>query len=215
MPPEPIVADLPLPAAADPDLEALPGPRRPGKRMTLATLAITAAVALFVAYSLLGEAGYALGRGDPRDAGDLARLQPSAGWTNSWVRAEAELGTTGAIRYQRPMDGDSFRLSPVVGQPKLWVEIRVPAGLEGPRFVPPTSFVGRLVPFSRLGVRHRGLTRAVAAVAGAQMPSDAWVLLDGEDPASMRWSVGLVGLFVAFAAFNLWAIYRLLRPVER
>jgi hypothetical protein len=217
MPPSPDVAELPLAgpqAAEDPDFEALPQPRRPGKRITLATLTATTVVTLLLAFALRGEAAYALGSGSPTDLGDLGALQPVRAQANSWVRGAGELGTAGAIRYARPLESDSFRLAPITGNPGLWVEIRVPEGMEGPRFVAPSSFVGRLVPISSAGLRYSSLDAWVAEVGGATLPDNAWVLVDDEAPAATRWAMGLFALFVGFAAFNLYGLYRLLRPVK-
>ena len=64
------------------------------------------------------------------------------------------------------------------------------------------------------GLRHSSLAASVAEVGGIEPPADAWVLVDGEAPASTRWALGLVALFVGFAAFNLYGLFRLLRPVK-
>jgi hypothetical protein len=129
------------------------------------------------------------------------------------VHAQGQLSVTNAIRYRRPLERDSYRLASVDGNPKLWVQIRVPAGAEDPRFVPPDSFVGRLLPIDELGLRQRGLREAVAE-AGLPLPSDdAWLLVDGESPAAVRWAFGLFALLVAFAAFNVIGLVRLARPI--
>ncbi len=124
------------------------------------------------------------------------------------------LGSSGAIRYARPLEGDSFRLQPVAGNRRLWVEIRVPEGMEGPRFVPPSSFAGRLVPFDQAGIRHAGLRRSVLQETGVQVPSDAWLLVDGASPRASRWAVALAALFGFFAVWNLVNVVRILRPVR-
>ncbi len=209
-------AELTLPPGAEPDpeLEALPEPRRPGRRLTLVAMTLTALAAIAMALTLRGEAAYALRSGPPIELDDLTHLSPHADLANRWVHGEALLGTSGAIRYGRPLDGDTFRLAPVAGNDHIWVEVRVPAGMEGPRFVPPTSFVGRLLPFSRAGLRHEALPDAVASAGGAQVPRGSWLLVDGESPSSTRWSLGLIALFIGFAAFNLWGLYKLLKPVR-
>lgn len=209
-------AELALPQGAEPDpeLEALPEPRRPGRRLTLVAMALTALAALAMAVTLRGEARYSLESGPPIELDDLTQQKPGPELENRWVHGEALLGTSGAIRYGRPLDGDTFRLAPVAGNDHIWVEVRVPEGMEGPRFVPPTSFVGRLIPFSRVGVRHQALPQAVESAGGTQVPSGSWLLIDGESPASTRWSLGLIALFLGFAAFNLWGLYRLVRPVR-
>jgi len=211
-------ADPPIPApnatADDPDLKALPIPRRPWKRFTLGSLALTAGLAAVLAFALRGEAAYSLRSGAPTDVGSLSDLRPSLAQSNTWVRGEAALSVLGAVRYSRPLESDSFRLAPVAGNPALWVEVRVPAGLEGPHFVPPNSFVGRLVPLAKAGLRYSSLANAVAEVGGVTVPNDVWLLVDGEPPASARWALGLVALFAGFSAFSVYGLYRLLRPVS-
>jgi hypothetical protein len=198
----------------DPELEALPEPRRPGRRLTLVAMGLTAVIAFAMAFGLRGEAIYSLSSGPPLELGNLADFDPATAQTNRWVHGEALLATGGAIRYGRPLEGDTYRLAPVAGNDKIWVQVRVPAGLEGPRFVPPTSFVGRLVPFSSAGMRYAGLSEAVESTASARVPEGAWLIVDGEAPATMRWAIGLILLFVGFAAFNVYGLVRLSRPVR-
>src|SRR5690606_26998286 len=127
---------------------------------------------------LVGEARYALVSVPPLEIGELAHFSPRAEHANSWVRAQALLGSTNAVRYGRPLESDSYRLAPVAGNPKLWVQIRVPEGMEGPHFVPPTSFVGRLLPLSEASIRHAGLPTAVEQANAGSIPDDAWLLID-------------------------------------
>lgn len=199
---------------ADPELLALPGPPRAERRLTVVLMGLTALVALVVAHALRGEASYALAPGEPEDLGELASLTPSPRLENRYVRGEGLLGSAGAIRYGRPAEGDSFRLAPVAGNPALWVEIRVPEGFEGPRFVPPTSFAGRLVPLRKAGLRHAWLARTVKDKTGTEVPKEAWLLVDGSSPRSSRWALALAGLFVGFAGWNLLGIVRLLRRLR-
>lgn len=198
----------------DPELEALPAPRRPGRRLTLVSLAVTAVVAACMAFALRHEAAYALGSVPPVELGNLAQFTPDPSLENRWVQGEALLGSSRAVRYGRPLESDSYRLAPVAGNDRLWVQVRVPQGMEGPRFVPPTSFVGRLVPLDDAGLRHAGLPDAVRSVGATAPPGDAWLLIDGEAPATTRWALGLVALFIAFVAFNVYGLVRLLRPVR-
>jgi hypothetical protein len=202
------------PGAADPELESLPEPRRPGRNLTLAAMTVTALLAVGMAFGLRGEASYALRSDAPRQLGNLVELDLATAVPNSWVHGEALLATGGAVRYGRPLESDSYRLAHVAGNNKLWVQVRVPAGMEGPRFVPPTSFVGRLVPVAGAGIRFAGLGQAVSSGAHVELPADAWLLVDGEAPSTTRWSLGLILLFLGFAAFNVYGLIRLLRPVR-
>lgn len=198
----------------DPELLALPAPSKRARTATVGLMLVTAALALWMAFSLRGEASYALSSGDPAEVGDLTSAELPSSLGNQYVRASALLGTAGAIKYGRAAEGDSFRLAPVAGRPNVWVEMRVPEGFEGPRFVPPTLFAGRLVPFSAAGIRHSGLAASVAKQSQVTVPADAWLLIDGSSPRTARWAVALVALFGAFAAWNLASVYRILTKVR-
>ena len=196
----------------DSELGALPAPRR-RERLATALVMVAALVAsLGLGASLVGEIRYALSPTTPVELGELAQATLASNLTNRYVRGAGLLATHGAIRYERPMEGDSFRLANVAGNPKVWVEIRVPEGMEGPKFVPPTSFVGRLVPFSTAGLRHAGLDKNVSAASSAKVEPDAWLLIDGASPRASRWSLALSALLAYFAIWNAIGLYRLARP---
>jgi len=198
----------------DPELTALPAPPRRERTMAVALMVLTAAAALTMSVLLLGEARYAIAPGAPTDIGDLAPLKPSADLANRYVHATGLLGTTGAIRYARTAESDSFRLMPVAGNPSIWVEIRVPEGFEGPRFVPPSKFAGRLVPMAKAGMRHVGLAKAVKDQTDVTVPAEAWLVIDGSSPRASRWAIALAAMFVAFAGWNLFGVARVLRSVK-
>jgi len=71
--------------------------------------------------------------------------------------------------------------------------------------VPPALVAGRLVPMRSAGARYLGL----AATAG----DDAWLLVDGVDPRSSSWALGFELMLLAFAAWSLTSLYRVLRKV--
>lgn len=199
----------------DPELIALPAPPKRERALTVATMSFTSLAALLLAFSLRSEAGYALTSGSPADLGDLSRVEAlPQEHANHYVRGSGSLGTQGAIRYGRAAESDSFRLAPVAGNDKLWVEIRVPEGFEGPRFIPPSSFAGRLVPLSQAGLRHSGLGASVAERTGVAVPEDAWILIDGSSPRASRWALALAAVFTLFAGWNLIGIVRLLMRVR-
>jgi hypothetical protein len=204
------------PAVEDPDLLALPAPPKRERTATVVMMLVTAAAAVAMAFALRGEARYAVTSGQPESIGELSALEPGAQaqLANRYVRASALLGIEGAIRYGRAAEGDSFRLAPVVGNRKIWVEIRVPEGLEGPRFVPPTSFAGRLVPFRDAGLRHAGLAAAVRERTKVSIEPDAWILIDGSSPRASRWALALALIFVGFAAWNVAGVARVLKRVR-
>jgi hypothetical protein len=198
----------------DPELLALPAPPKRERALTIALMLLTSVAAGLLAWSLRGEAQYAASSGQPRDLGDLSRIGLDPSSANTYVRGSSLLGTQGAIRYGRAAEGDTFRLAPVVGNDKLWVEIRVPEGFEGPRFIPPTQFAGRLVPFSEAGLRHASLRGAVADKTQTRIPEDAWILVDSSSPRASRWALAFVILFAGFAIWNLVGAARLIARVR-
>lgn len=207
----------PLPAGGpDAELEALPAPRHPWRRLTLVCMSVTLLAALALLVSLRGELWFSFLTQGPHALGELSALAPASVGSSSWVQGEGELEVQGAIAYRRPLEADSYRLARVRGTDKLWVQVRVPWDEDDPehrRFVAPTSFVGRLVPAAHGGLRLSNLSTAIAEAGRPALPGDAWLLIDGEAPSSTRWTLGVAVLLLGFAGFNLFGLLRLLRPV--
>jgi hypothetical protein len=199
----------------DPELVALPDPPRQQRGLTLFVLGLAAAAALGMVFALRYDVAYSLARAAPANVGDL-RMASAEGLTafeNHLVHAEARLGAAGGIRYERLWSADTFRTVPVAGRRDLWVEVHVPAGQESGRWEPPRSFTGRLVRFDAGGPRHRGLASAIERTTHERLPSGAWLLVDGEDPAHAHWALILAATFLGFAAWHLTAIVRMLRKL--
>lgn len=198
----------------DPELLQLPDPPKRERSLTVALLVFTALAALTMVLALRRDAAYAFAPPSARDVGDLTTVDPSGFVENQYVRAQAMLGSAHAIRYERPLVSDSFRLMPVAGRDNVWVEVRVPPRGENIRWVPPSQVSGRLVRFETAGPRHRGLADAVKDATGTEIPKNAWLLVDGAAPSDARWAVLLVALFAGFAAWNAFATAKLLRRVR-
>jgi hypothetical protein len=190
----------------DPELEALPEPRRPWRRVTLVAMALTLVGSLWLMILLLPQLRYALSQTDPVDLGDLQQVQLSEDLANRSVRGSGVLDVH-AIAYQRPLESSEYRLVPLLGNDRLWVELPVPSELDPSRFIPPTSFVGRLVPLQQAGLGYDALAQMQQ---GPQLQS-AWLLLDGESPEGSRWVIGVMVLLTAFAGFASLGLYRVLR----
>jgi hypothetical protein len=197
----------------DPELLALPPPPKAQRQLTVALLLLVALTASAMVYALRGEAGYALTSRAEIDLGELHEVDTSKVDDNRFVSARGSLGGALAVRFERPFEGDTYRVAPVMGRRDLWVELRVPAGAEGARYVPPASFSGRLVRWGGSGLRHRGLEGAVSSLTGGAIPADARLLVDGESPDGARWALALAALFAAFAVWCLVTMGRLVRRV--
>ena len=198
----------------DQELVELPDPPRGERRVTLLVLALTAVASVAMVGSLWRDAAYAFAAPREADLGELKSAPVGAFAPNTFVQARGRLAAAGAIRYERPFVEDSFRVTPVAGRPDVYVEVRVPAGEETARYVPPTELHGRMMRFDATGPRHRGLRAAIAERTGTPVPAGAWLIVDGEAPEQARWAVALVVLFLGFAAWNAAAIARLVRRVK-
>ena len=224
MPPPNTAPQLPMPLSPaasavdseeiDPELMALPAPPKQERTWTVVVLLVTVLASLGMMVSLMRDAAYAFAPSSSTDLGDLKSGTIDGVLDNHYVRANAMLGAAGALRYERAFDSDSYRVAPVAGRSDVWVEIRIPEGQESSRFIPPSVFAGRLVRFSEVGPRHRGLQNAIAGVGGAAIPPGAWLMVDGDSPEASRWALALIALFAAFAIWNSFAIWNLVRRVS-
>ena len=200
--------------AIDPELLDLPDPPKRERSMTVGMLVFTAFASLAMVVALRQDAAYAFTSARATDLGDLGAAPAAAFVENGYVQGTAMLGAAHAIRYERPLVSDSFRLMPVAGRPNVWVEVRVPAGAENIRYVPPSQFSGHLVRFDAAGPKHRGLASAVRDATGQKVPDGAWLLVEGDAPTGARWAILLVAMFLGFAVWNLSVTAKLLRKVR-
>lgn len=198
----------------DPELLELPDPPKTERTATVALLLFTAIASIAMVFALRRDAAYSFAAPDALSLGELSGAPATTFVPNAFVEGTGMLGAAHAIRYERPLVSDSFRLMPVAGRQDVWVEVRVPAGAENVRWVPPTQFRGRLVRFESAGPKHRGLAGAVRDATGSEIPQNAWLLVDGDAPANARWAVILCLLFAGFAVWNLFVSAKLLRPVK-
>ena len=216
MPADATNADVSVPEREelDPELLKLPDPPRGDRRSTLALMVVAALASAGMALALTRDAAYSLRSTSATDLGNLAVAPASSMVSNSFVQGTGRLGGAGQIRYERPFESDSYRIAPVAGNNKVWIEVRVPAGAESNRFVPKTEFSGRLVRFAQAGLRHRGLRSAIEERTGQHVPDDAYLLVDGQAPSGARAFALLWAMFVAFALWNVATIVKLVRKVE-
>src|SRR5581483_9805610 len=159
----------------DHELLVLPDPPKGERRFTLVMLLVTALASLAMVASLRHDAAYAFSSRASTDIGDLRTADMKSFAPNQYVEAHGMLAMSQALRYERPFESDTYRIAPVAGQPNVWVEMRVPYGQEGSRFVQKEQFSGRLVPFSKTGPRHRGLRGAVTGETGLEVSDNAWL----------------------------------------
>ncbi len=120
----------------DPELLDLPDPPKRDRTVTVGLLLFTAVASLAMLVALRRDAAYAFAQPNARDVGDVTTGATDRFVENEYVRAQTMLGAALAIRYERPLVSDSFRLMPVAGREDVWVEVRVPPRGENIRWVP-------------------------------------------------------------------------------
>ena len=198
----------------DEELLSLPDPPKRERSWTVALLALTAAISLVMAFSLRRDVAYAFSDKLPRHLGNLQSLDVGTLRDNEHVQGTAMLGVAGAVRFERPLTDMTYRLLPVAGRTDVWAEVRVPAGSENGRYVPPTEVSGRIVRFRHAGLRHRGLHEPASRALGEVVSADAWLLVNEETPQTARWAVFLAAVCLMFAAWNAFTIRKLLLRVR-
>jgi hypothetical protein len=203
-----------VPPGVDVDLAALPPPPRRTRTFAVALLGAAAILAAAVSIALLGDVRFALASDVPVDLGELAHADLQGALADKMVRGNGAIDPAAAVHFSRPFETDDFALAPVVGNPRLWIELRIPEESKGRRAAPLTSFVGRLGRLEQGWLRYRGLASAVPPAA-LLPPADAWVLVDGEVPHGAAWAIPLAALFGVFAAYGIFSILRILRPLVR
>jgi hypothetical protein len=205
----------PEPEAIDDELAKLPPPPRAQRTLTLAIMLVTAALALFLAWAVQQEAAFALQAAPTASAVDLTNHNLEPG---TWVSGSVALGAIGGVSFDRPLVQGTERILPVVGTgARLWVAVHSQASQHDTgRFVPPAQISGHVVSLTHPGLRYRGVKDSVVASLGpdAKVPEDALLILDGETPAALRWSLLLVGACLAFAIWNVVYAARLVRRIE-
>jgi len=196
------------------DLASLPPPPRRARTVSLALMGVAGLLAIAMAALLWGDVRYALRATAPIDLGDLGALSPGPELDNAFVQGTAIARVDRGLRYSRKLETDQFLLAPIVGNGRVWIEMRAPAEPVLRAAAVPMSFVGRLVAVRGGGFRRSGFASSAHGTTAVTVPDDAWVLLDGVAPGSLHWTVALAGLFGLFAAWCLTNIVRILRPVR-
>jgi hypothetical protein len=206
--------EVPQDGAVDDDLASLPAPPRRARTVSTSLMAVAGLLATMMAGLLAGDVRYALSAPTPVDVGDLGTLVPGPPLANKFVQGTGVARVERGLSYTRPLEPDTFLLSPIVGSSRIWVEMRSPGQPVARAAALPLSFVGRLLPVRGGGFRRGGVASSAHGPTPIEVPDDAWVLLDGVAPASLRWTVPLAALFAAFAAWCLLCIVKILRPVR-
>lgn len=199
VPSHPDEPGVPLPPIAedahDPELEALASTHAQGPRraLTVVRLITIIAAALLVA-ALRHDLRYALASDNPTDLSSSASIEQLRSAAHSYVSLTGIPGGVGAVDYRRAVQSGVYRLAPLVDRPEVFVELRLPDGVEPSRFVPPTTVAGRLVPLDEGGVRFGDARDLLERATGRSVPANAFLLESGARPSLRAPAVVLGGV---------------------
>ncbi|GAC1538293.1 MAG: hypothetical protein NVS3B10_02750 [Polyangiales bacterium] len=187
-PPRPDAPGVPFPPLAedayDAELAALAG-RRGAAGHAVATLARVVAIvaAAALVFALRYDLRFAAASRSPVDLPGSPTEAQLDGAAHRVVSLPGVPGGVGAVDYQRPLGRAMFRLAPLVDRPDVYVELRLPEGIDPVRYIPPTSLRGRLVPIDEGGARFASARALIAEATGRPAPARAWILEQGAEPS--------------------------------
>lgn len=188
VPAHPDAPGVPFPPVAedafDAELEAIAEARVASSRRVAVfarIFAIVAACAL--AYALRWDLRYAMASHAAVDLGANPSAAQLDGASHALVSIDGVPGGVGAVDYRRPLGDSMYRLAPLVDHPDVFVELRLPDGVDPTRFIPPTTVRGRLVPMDEGGARFASARSLIAQATGRPPPARAWILQEGAEPS--------------------------------
>lgn len=196
----------------DAELAALPAPSRARSLsgMALMVTVILLSVGLMVRFR--GDLQYFLSASAaPRDLGRADRVSVGTLEDDEYVRLEAMPLASGAVRFRRLARDGTFRIYPLAGQPKIFVERFTPEG-QGTAREEHGVYSGRMIRFSKAGGSYLSVRAYLEQRLGAPVGDDAWLLVDGQTPGDRYWVVTLYAALGAFFLFNAFMLWRYTRP---
>ena len=181
--------------ARDPELEALAASHaESGTRALLLVRIVSIVAAALLAFALRHDLRYAFASAQPIDLAANATTEQLRGASHQYVSLAGIPGGVGAIDYRRAARGGVHRLAPLVDRPDVFVELRLPDGVDPSRFVPPTTVQGRLVPLDEGGVRFGDARGLLERATGHAVPANAFLLEAGAQPSMRAPAVVLGGV---------------------
>lgn len=187
-PAQPDAPGVPFPPVADDaydaELEAIADARgSSAARFAFFARLVAIAASAALAFALRYDLRYAFA---PRTAIELpanATSDQLEGAKHRYVSIAGVPGGVGAVDYHRPLGSGTYRLAPLVDRPDVYVELRLPKGIDPTRFIPPTVIHGRLVPMDEGGARFASARALVAEATGRPVPARTFILEEGTEPS--------------------------------
>lgn len=177
----------------DEELASLPDPPRRRGRNPIFMVAVLVLSILFLWWVRL-EVAYFFKPSTPVQLGDAMELNLENLPENAYVTVEAWPNPTRAVKYTQRLRGGLFRMFPVVGQKKLFIQTHIPEDKsteteDSSSLELGSTYTGRLVRFGSIG---SGVTRSGYQKVRMffrerlfiEITDDCWLVMDGMAPRS-------------------------------
>ena len=198
----------------DAELVALPAPSRTRALGGMALMVTVMLLSLGMMVRMRGDLEYFwLADRAPRDLGRADRVSVGTLVENEFVTLEGMPLAARAVRFQRLGRDGTYRVYPLAGQPKVFVERYTPAGRSTAR-EEHGRYSGRMIRFRHAAASTRSVQSYLERDLGMPVSDDAWLLVDGERPGDQYWTAALVVVLVFFFGFNAIMLWRFGRPIR-
>lgn len=197
----------------DADLLAL---RTPSRTRGLTGIALTVTVivlslGLMVAYR--GDLKFFFADRSARDLGAADEVSVGALAEDEYVTLRAMPMAARAVRFRRLGSSGTFRVYPVAGQSRIFIERFTEDATPSGRSKPHGIYTGRMVRMAHAGSAYKSVRAYLEHQAGTPVPADAWVLIDGEAPGDRYWTVAMYSMLLLFFVFNAVILVRNSRKI--
>ncbi len=206
-----IDAVAPTAEPVDEELVALTAPPNTRRLITVAVMAITAALCIAMLLSLRQDLSYFASETAPTQLGKVNEVSTASLPLNRFVELEGAPMLAHAAKYRTSSFGETRVITPFAGQRGVLISLpesqfKDPSALAGHRFT------GRLIPMRSLS-NMDSVKEFLKDRANYPVGSDTLVFIASDAPREQVGSVLLALLALAFIVINLWLIVRWFKPL--
>ncbi len=197
----------------DADLVALPAPSRTRTLSGMALMVTVMLLSVGLMIRFRGDLVYFTASPAPRELGRADQVSVGTLESNQYVTLEGMPMASRAVRFRRLAREGTYRIYPLGGQSKIFVE-RFTLDLSTTAREEHGVYSGRMIRFAEAGGSYRSVRGYLEQQLGTPVADDAWLLVDGEKPGDRYWTVALYAMLGLFFAFNLFMLWRYSRPLN-
>jgi hypothetical protein len=206
----------------DEELATLPAPRPARRRNPIFMVAVLLLSVLFLWWIRL-EIVYFFMPSTPIELGDAMEIEPDELPANRYVTIEAWPNPTRVVKFTQRLRGGTFRMFPVVGQKKLFIQTHTTDEEEEQTEGEESSlelgstYTGRLLRFGQLGTSvtrsgYQNVRTFFREKLFVDITDDTWLLMDGMAPRG-AWNCVVFGFALVILAVGVINAVMLVRTL--